>query len=157
MPSYKIKWSNLLFLTELDFIPERPAQLTITDEIVQSISWLTGATGHDRKLLRCSDDGILLTDNAWANLIEVETGGLFAVDSLPETFTASVPNKGVLVATSTKTVKVTFVRFSGGDDEVVYLPPSWLYWFGHPVYTVKVEYIAAPGGETSHVGISVFN
>ena len=52
MAVYKIKWNSLLHITDLEFTPDEPKELKITDELVQSISWLTGATRHDRKLLR---------------------------------------------------------------------------------------------------------
>lgn len=157
MPVYKIKWSNLLNLSELEFLPEAPKQLSITDEVIQSISWLTGCTGHDRKLLRCDDNGVLLFNNAWSNLIEVETDELIPQSNVPDTFTASVPNKGVLVASSTQIIKLSFVRFAGGDIEDVYIPPSTLYWFGHSVYTVTATVVPAATGQQSYIGVTAFN
>ena len=157
MAAYKIKWSNLLFLTELDFIPERPAQLTITDEIIQSISWLTGATRHDRKLLRCDDNGVLLVGNPWSDLIEVESAELYPQDGVPAVASCTVCNKGLLIATSTQPVKMTFVRSGGTGEEDVYLPPGWLYWFAHPCCNVTATYLASPTATVSHVGVTAFN
>jgi len=157
MAVYKIKWSNLLNLAELEFLPEAPKQLSITDEVTQSISWLTACTLHDRKLLRCDENGVLLVGYPWNNLIEVETDELLPQSTVPDTFTATVPNKGVLVASSTQLVKLSFVRFAGGDIEDVYIPSNNLYWFGHQVYTVTVTTVPATGGSTSRVAVTAFN
>jgi len=157
MAVYKIKWSNLLNLSELEFLPEAPKQLSITDEIVQSISWLTACSLHDRKLLRCDENGVLLVGYPWSNLIEVETAELVPASTSPKTFTATVPNKGVLVASSTQMIKLSFVRFAGGDIEDVFIPANYLYWFGHSTYTVTATTSPATGGTTSRVGITAFN
>jgi len=157
MAAYKIKWSNLLYLAELEFIPERPAQLIITDEIIQSISWLTAASKHDRKLLRCDDNGVLLVGNAWDNLSSVESAELTVINGTPGTITCTVPNKGVLISTSTQPVKITYRRFGTVVDEDVYLPPGWLYWIAGHVCTVTATYISAPGSDTSIVGVTAFN
>ena len=157
MANYKIKWSNLLYLTELDFIPDRPKQLTITDEIIQSISWLTGATRHDRKLLRCDDNGILLIGDPWSNLTEVETAALYPADGVPDVANLTAANKGVLIATSTQPVKITFQLTGNGLEEDVYLPPNWLYWYGHYTGTITATYVTAPTGATSFVGVTAFN
>ncbi len=157
MAVYKIKWNSLLHITDLEFTPDEPKELKITDELVQSISWLTGATRHDRKLLRCSEDGALLVDNPWALFTSVETDELYPTDGSPDTYVASVEHKGILVATSTLIVKITFTRVSGGDTENVYVPPETLYWFGNPLYSVIATVVPASGGSASYVGITAFN
>ena len=157
MPVYKIKWSNLLNLSELEFLPEAPKQLSITNEIVQSISWLTACSLHDRKLIRCDDNGVLLIGYPWSNLIEVETDELTPASTVPDTFTATVPNKGVLVASAAQSIKLSFVRFAGGDIEDVYIPPNNLYWFGHQVYTVTATTVPVIGGSPSRIGVTAFN
>lgn len=157
MPTYKIKWSNLLNLSEIDFEPETPKQLTISDEVVQSLSWLTGATEHDRKLLRCDNNGALLITNAWSNLVEVQTVELYPETSDPDSAICSYENKGVLIATSTVIVKIGFVRFAGADAEYIILPPNWLYWFPHPVYQVTATLVPADSGTPCYVGLTFYN
>ncbi len=157
MGNVKIKWSSLLNLSELEFEPEPPKISSVSDELLQTISWLTGATGHDRRLLRCNENGALLITDAWANLNEVETDELNPAASTPDTFTAAVENKGVLIATSTQLVKIDFKRVSGADDETIYLPPNWLYFFAHPTYSVVATVIPSGSGDSSYIGITAFN
>lgn len=157
MPAIKIKWSQLLNLTELEFIPEAPKVLSVSDELVQTISWLTAATGHDRRLLRCSETGALLVADAWSLLSVVETDELYAQEGSPDTFTATVPNKGVLIATSTQIVKVSIRRVSGGDTEVMYIPPAWAFWYPHKVYDIIATIVPDPGGTDNYVGITAYN
>lgn len=153
----RLKWNSLLRLSELEFIPEAPKILNVSDELQQAISWLTGTTGHDRRLLRCDENGALLTGDAWANLIEVETDELHPYTDTPDSFTTTVPNKGVLIATSTELVKITFVRVSGGASEDIYLPPENLYWFSHTVYSVTATVVPADSGTASYVGLTFYN
>ena len=157
MAVYKIKWNSLLHITDLEFTPDEPKELKITDELVQSISWLTGATRHDRKLLRCSENGALLIDNPWALFTSVETDELYPSSGSPDTYVSSVEHKGILISTSTLIVKITFTRVSGGDTENVYVPPNTLYWFGNPLYSVIATVVPASGGSASYVGITAFN
>lgn len=153
----KLAWNSMMRLSELDFKPLVPTEIRVSDEFIQAISWLTGATGHDRKLLRCDENGALLIDNAWALLSSVETGELAPATTVPATFTATVENKGVLIATSTQIVKIGFIRASGGAAENVYLPPNCLYFFPNPVYQVVATTVPATGGTTSYVGITAFS
>lgn len=153
----KLKWSALLHLAELEFEPEPPKVLSVSDELVQAISWLTGATRHDRRLLRCTEDGALLTADAWALMAVVETDELNPTSGSPDTFTATTPNKGVLIASSTQIIKVTVTRVSGGDSEVIYIPADWLYWYPHKVYTIVAAVVPDPGGTASYVGITAYN
>ncbi|KKM71585.1 hypothetical protein LCGC14_1429160 [marine sediment metagenome] len=157
MAAIKLKWSSLLRLTDLEFEPEAPKVLSVSDELIQSLSWLTGATLHDRRLLRCNELGALLVGNAWDNLSEVETDELNPADGVPDSYTATVENKGVLIATSTQIVKIDFVRVSGGDTETVYISPSSLYFYPHTIYSVTATVVPASGGTASYVGITTFN
>ena len=157
MAKFKIKPNILLRQTDLEFEPQEPREFTVTDELLHCLSWLTGCTRHDRKLLRCNEDGALLVDNPWALYNSVETDELYPDDGSPDTYTATVANKGVLVATSTEIVKITFTRVSGGATEDVYVSPDTLYWFGHSVYSVIATVVPASGGTASYVGITAFN
>lgn len=154
MAAFKIKWSSLLNISELEFIPEAPKVLTVSDELVQSLSWLTGCTTHDRRLLRCDENGALLTNDAWSNLAVVENDELHPDDGTPDVFTATIKNKGVLVASSTLIVKLSFVRVSGGDAESFYVPPNSYYWYPHSTYSVTATVVPATGGMASYVGIT---
>jgi len=157
MAAIKIKWSSLLNLTELEFIPEPPKVLSVSDELLQTISWLTGATGHDRRLLRCTEQGALLVGDPWSLLASVETDELHPAAGAPDTFTAAYANKGVLIATSTHIVKVSVRRANKPDTEHFYMPPAWLYWYPHKVYDVIATVVPAGTGTASYVGIAAFN
>lgn len=157
MPAVRITWSSLFRLSELEFIPEPPTVLKLSDEMLQTLSWLTGATGHDRRLLRCTEQGALLVGDAWANLVSVQTDELYPTDGSPDSYTASVENKGVLVATSTQPVKLSFVRISGKPAEHIYVSPETLYWYPHTIYSVTATVVPASGGTASYVGITTFN
>ncbi len=157
MSIVQIRWNSLLNLTELEFVPEQPKVLKMSDELIQSISWLTGATGHDRRMLRCTDQGALLVAPGWSNLVSIEIGELYPESASPKTFTATVTNQGVLIATSTQVIKATITRVSGGASEFVYIPPNWLYWYPHRVYTVVAGVVPDPNGTASYVGITAFN
>jgi len=154
MGAFKIKWSSLLNISELEFIPEAPKVLEVSDELQQSISWLTAATTHDRRLLRCDENGALLTNDAWTNLAVVENDELHPDDGTPDVFTATEKNKGVLVASSTMIVKVSFVRVQGGASESFYVPPNSYYWYAHSTYSVTATVVPASGGSASYVGIT---
>jgi len=157
MSNHRIKWTDLLFLTELEFIGDVPKALTVSDELQQAISFLTGATNHDRKLLRCDENGALLVADAWSNLVAVENDQLYPQSNVPDSFVATVKNKGVLVASSTQIIYVSFVRVAGGAAEVIYIPPSYEYWYPHPTYSVTVSTVPATGGTASYVGITAFD
>ena len=157
MPATRIKWSSLLHLTELEFIPEPPKVLSVSDELLQTLSWLTACTGHDRRLLRCTEQGALLVADPWALLAEVETDELYPDDGTPDTYTATKANKGVLVASSTQLIKLTSTKVSGGDTEDIYIPPNYLYWYPHTIYRIVATVVPASGGTASYVGITAFN
>lgn len=157
MPAVKIKWSSLLNLTELEFVPAPPKVLEVSDELVQAISWLTGATGHDRRLLRCTEAGALLVADPWSLLSVVKTDKLYPESDGDKTFSTLLSNKGVLIATSTQLVKLSIRRIAGGSIEVIYVPPAWLYWYPHRIYSVNAAVVPDPNGTASYVGITVFN
>lgn len=157
MSNHKIKWNDLLFLSDIEFIGDVPKSLTVSDELVQVISFLTGATLHDRKLLRCDDNGALLVTDAWSNLVSVETDELYPQSTIPDSFVATVKNKGVLVASSLQLIYASFVRVAGGSAEVIYISPNYEYWYPHPTYSVTVSTVPATGGTASYVGITAFD
>jgi len=157
MAIVKLKWSNLLKLTELEFIPDFPAQLSISDEVLQVISWLTGTTGFDRRLIRCTPQGALLFAEAWSMMqivanyeLSPETGSPTTRDDLPA-------NKGILVVSSTDIIEVGFVRKSGGAVESIYMPPAAYYWFPNSCYSVTIGVVPPPTGTSSYVGINLYN
>lgn len=157
MSRVAIQWNNLLNLIDLEFVSTPPSNLIIGNELIQSLSWLTGATNHDRRFLRCNDQGALLVTDAWSLLTEVETDELYPQANTPDSFTKSVDNKGVLVTTSVAIAKITFVRISGGAAEDIYVPAHQWYWFGHPVYSITATVVPAAAGTESYVGITAFN
>jgi len=157
MAAVKLKWSQLLNLTELEFIPEPPKVLTVSDELLQVISWLTAATGKDRLLLRCNEQGALLVADPWSLLAVVENDVLIATSGNPDTFTATLANKGVLIASGVAVVKLTITRVSGGSTEVIYLPPNWLYWYPHKVYSIVVNVVPDVGGTSFRLCLTAFN
>lgn len=157
MAAVQIKWSELLNITELEFVPEAPKVLTVSDELMQTLSWLTAATKHDRKLLRCDENGALLVGDPWSLLAVVENDTLYPTSGTPDTFTATKPNKGVLLATGGAIAKVSIRRVSGGDIEVIYLPNDWLYWYPHKVYSIEAVVIPDPGGNDNWLGVTAYN
>ena len=157
MAAYKLKWSSLLHLTELDFIPEAPKVLSVSDELLQSISWLTGATKHDRKLIRCNELGAVLVGNAWDNLTSVETDELIPASDSPDTYTATKANRGVLIATSTQMVMADFYQVGDSVYERFYLPPYCLYFYPYKIVKVIVATVPFTGGTTSYVGVTALN
>lgn len=157
MTSARIKWNSLLNLTDIEIVPEPLKTLNISDELIQALSWLTAATNHDRKLVRCTEQGAILIGNAWDLLQSVETDELYAESDSPDTFTATVANKGVLISVGAYLVKVTVVRKSGGDEESFYLPADSMYFFPNTVYTVTVTCVPPTGGDATYVGITAYN
>ncbi|GAH29223.1 unnamed protein product, partial [marine sediment metagenome] len=137
MPAIKIKWSSLLNLTELDFEPQPPKVLKVSDELLQAISWLTGATGHDRKLLRCTEQGALLVADPWSLLSAVEPKDITSDPAGDNDFEPEKVHKGILIATGLHPVKIDVYNSLEVVIETFYLPPAWLYWYPHPVYAVR--------------------
>lgn len=157
MAAVKIKWSSLLNLKDLEFTPDAPKVLMLSDELLQSLSWLTAATREDRRFIRCTDNGALLVADAWAGLNAVENDELYPESTSEKTTTFTVANKGVLIASSTQIIQAKFVRVSGGSSEDVTIPPSSYYWFAHECYSVTVHTVPDPGGTASYVGVTAFD
>lgn len=156
MPAIQIRWSTLFKLTELDFIPDPPSVLKVSDELIQAISWLTGATGHDRRLLRCTDDGALLVADAWSNYtagatvyLDPESGSTAIIEGVCDCV-------GVLVSTGSQIIKATFVKEFNGSGEDIYIPADYAYWYPHAVYSVEVAVVPDPNGTASNVGVTTF-
>lgn len=153
----KIKWSNLFNMAELDFEPAPPRELILSDELSQCLAWLTAATRHDRKMLRCDDNGSILVTDAWGGLNACESFPLLPQSGVTHTATATKPNVGALISTSTQLVKCSFVRKSGGAAEVIYVPPHQYYWYPFSTYSVEVAVVPDPGGSTSYVGVTCYD
>ncbi len=156
MPSIKLLWSNLLKLTELEFRPDFPAQLNLSDEVLQTISWLTATTGFDRRLLRCTRQGALLVAKPWSIMHSVENGDTATVQSMETSVNIMEPNDGVLICTTTEIIKLGFRRKSGADIEWVHVPPASYYWFPFPAYTFVVKCVPADSAAVSIVGYTTF-
>lgn len=152
----RIKWNSLLRYAELEFDPEPPKVLEVTDELVQSLSWLTAATRHDRRLLRCTEQGALLVADAWSGLNSVETNELYPQDGTPDDFTPTAEHSGVLISTSTQIVRIKFIRKSGEAGEYYYIPPNSYYWYPHKVYSIAANVVPASGGTASYVGVTCY-
>lgn len=151
----KLKWTSLLRMPELEWLPGEPAELPVAAEIVQTLSWLTGATKHDRRFIRCDENGALLIAAPWANLSVVATDELAPDTNTPDGTGELVANHGVLVATSTMIVKVSFVRVSGGDAEDFYVPPGEFLFYPYPTYSVTATVVPSDTGVLSYVGVTV--
>lgn len=156
MAAKRLKWSSLLNLTELEFEPEAPKQLMVSDELSIAISWLTGATNHDRKLIRCDENGALLIADAWSLLTVVYNEELFPDTGTPHTSANLAENKGVLIATSTVIIKLGFQRVAAGPVESIYIPPNTLYWYPHSVFRVSATLVPIGSETGSYVGITTF-
>ncbi len=157
MSPIRVTWSRLLNLSELELDTGSLPDLSLSNEIAFSLSILTAATRRDRKLLRCDDNGVLLVGDPWTGLISVETDVLYVNAGSADSFTASVANKGVLIATPTYVVQASIVRISGGAAEVVMISPHQNFWFPGPVYSVEVDDVPAGATDTFYVGITAFN
>lgn len=156
MAATKIKWSSLLNIAELEFVPEAPKILPVADELIQTIAWLTAATRHDRRLLRCDENGALLVGDAWSNLNVLESEALYPEPGTADSQDFVVANKGILIATSTEMVLIQFTRIEGGDYELIFVPPASLYWYPHPTFNVMASTVPAATGTASYVGAMSF-
>lgn len=154
MTTRTIKWSSLLNLTELEFIPEPPQKLEIADELVQCLSWLTIATRQDRRLVRGTEQGAILVARAWEGLNSVQTYELYPNPT--DDFTPSVVHKAILIATSTQLIKVGIIRKFVDPEvyEYYYVPPNSYYFFPYSVYKIVAAYVPAAGGTASYVGVT---
>lgn len=157
MPTMKISWNSLLNISELDFDGTPPASLKLSDELSFTLSILTGATRHDRKLLRCDENGALLVSDPWNDLTVVESDELLISNGVADSFVASVANKGVLLATQLYMIEARFVRVSGGAEEIIYIAPDQMFWYPGPVYSVEVDDVPDGGLLEVAVGVTAFN
>jgi len=143
-------------MPEIEFEPAPPRELILSDELTQSLAWLTAVTRHDRKLLRCDENGSLLVTDAWSGLNVCDQAELYPESGTTDTATATKLNAGALVSTSTQLVKCSFVRKSGGGSDVIYVPPNQYYWYPFPTYSVTVAVVPDPGGTASYVGVTCY-
>lgn len=153
MANRRLKWNSLLRYVGLEFIPEAPKVLEVTDELLQSLSWLTIATRQDRRLVRGTEQGAILVAMAWSGLNSVEIDELYPQNGTPDSFTPSVEHSGVLISSSTQLVKISFVRKSGEAAENYYVPPNSYYFLPHSVYSVTATVVPTSGGTASYVGV----
>jgi len=156
MARAKLSWSSLLRLTELDFRPDFPTELSVLDEVMAVISWLTGCTNQDRRLLRCTPQGALLVGNAWDLLTYVESASLYPEPNDDDSFVATKENKGVLIATSTQLVHIAFKRRSDSVYEYLYLHANYLYFLPYSVYSVFAETVPSDTGTASYIGLTFY-
>ena len=156
MAKFQIKWSSLLNLSELEFVPEQPKTFMISDELVHSIAWLTAATKHNRMLLRCNDSGELIVTDPWNVLGVADYGELYIASGSDDSDHSSADNKGVLVSTGAHLGRYGFVRINGGSTEYIYIPADTLFWFGHKCYSITGRVVPAPGGEDIYTGLTWF-
>lgn len=152
----KLRWQSLLRFSELEFIPAPPSELEVADEIMHTLAWLTGATNHDRRLLRCDLNGALLVGHPWSLLSAIETHELHPADGIPDASPALAYNKGVLVSSSAQIITAGFVRVSGGATETIYIPPGENLFYPYPTYSITATVVPASGGTASYVGVTVF-
>lgn len=157
MSRQKIDWNSLLNLAELDLDPDYLRSLRLSDEIGFSLSLLTAKTRHDRKFLACDENGVLLVGNSWDGLVSVQTDELFVDAGAADSFTITVENKGVLLATQGYIVEATFVRVSSGSTETIYIAPNTMFWYPGSVYSVAVDDVPTDSGVSFYVGLTVFN
>jgi len=157
MAVVKLQWSNLLKLTELEFKPDFPAQLNISDEVLQVISWLTATTGYDRRLLRCTPQGALLVAKPWSIMHVVANVELYPATDTPAVATSLAANKGILISSSTVIVLATFRRVSGGSMEHVFVPPNSYYWYPYSCFAVTITLVPANSETACYVGLTSFN
>ncbi len=157
MPVKKLKWNSLLRYAELEFEPQAPKVLEVSDELTQSLSWLTAATQQDRRLVRCTEQGALLVADAWSGLNSVETTELTPTEGTAVYHEATKVHKGVLISTSTELVKISF--HLGGDIalQVYYVPPANYFWYPHQVYQVWAEVVPETDGLATEVGVTYFD
>jgi len=153
----KLKWNSLLRYAELEFEPQAPKVLEVSDELVQSLAWLTAATQQDRRLVRCTEQGAILVADAWSGLESVETAELYPEQNAPKNDEPSSVHRGVLIASSTVMVIVSFLRAGETVAEDIYVPPESYYWYPHPVTKVTVGLVPADSATASYVGVTYFN
>jgi len=151
-----LKWSNLLKLTELDFEPDISALLTISDEVLQVISWLTATTGFDRRLLRCTQQGALLIARPWSMMNIVANGELYPDTDSPAQSAALAANNGVLFATSSVIIKLGVKRTADLTYEYIYVPANSFHWIPYPCYQLIATLVPEDAATATYVGYTTF-
>ena len=157
MTIYQLKWSSLLQITELEFEPEAPKVLKIDDKLLQAISWLTACTRHDRKLLRCDENGALLFTDAWNGFESVEAVEREPEANQPAPYSPTVEHKGILVGTSDLLVKLSFTKTGSSVAEHTFVPAASFYWFPHSCSSVVVTLVPADLADSCIVGLTAYN
>lgn len=157
MPPVRLTWTNLFNMPEIDFEPAPPRELILSDELNQTLAWLTAATKHDRRLLRCDDNGSLIVIEPWHAMNFLASYRLDPAPNVPSAWYVTAGNKGILISSSTQLVRMYIVRKSGGDAEEVYVPPYQYYWYPHTVYSVAAYVVPADTGTAACVGVTAFN
>lgn len=150
----KVKSSKVLNLEGIEITPDPPHEFNLSTEIMQTLAWLTALTNHDRRLLRCTENGALLTAEPWSLLNVVDTNESYPDSGSADVYATSVDNKGVLISTSTQIIKAVMVRIASGATETYYIPPSSFFWYPHSVYSVTCSVVPDPGGTASYVGLT---
>ncbi len=146
----------MLRLTELEFVPEPPKVIKMSDELIQTLSWLTAATNYDRKFLRCNAFGALLVGNAWDNMVTIEDQELNPLSGTPANWGANVEHSGVLIATGTQAVKIYIILADQVTTETFYLSAQQTYFFPHYIFGITIYVVPDPGGTTSYVGVTTY-
>jgi len=152
----RLKWSSLLRYAELEFVPDAPKVLEVTDELAQSLCWLTIATRQDRRLVRGTEQGAVLVAEAWSGLNSCQSAELYPQSGTPDTVLTTTKHLAVLISTSTQLVKISFVRNAGEAAEDYYVPANSYYWYPHSVYFVTATVVPTVGGTASYVGVACY-
>lgn len=153
----KVRDNRVMNLDGVEIYPDAPHELNLSNEIIQTIAWLTAITNHDRRLLRCTENGALLTADPWTLLSVVDTNESYPDSGTVDVYATSADNKGVLIATSTQIIKVVIVRIASGATETFYIPPGSFFWYPYSVYSVTCAVVPDPGGTASYVGLTFMN
>lgn len=153
----KITWSNLFNMPEIDFEPAPPRELILSDELNQTLAWLTAATKHDRRLLRCDDNGSLIVIEPWHAMNFLASIRLDPAPNVPDAWYPTAGNKGILIATSTQMSRMHLVRKSGGGAEDIFIPPYQFYWYPHSTYSAAAYVVPDATGTAACVGVMAFN
>lgn len=153
----RLKWNSLLRYAELEFEPQAPKVLEVTDELVQSLSWLTAATKQDRRLVRCTEQGALLVADAWSGLISVESAELYTGTNGTSSDIPTKVHKGVLFVTSTEVIQLRIQRTVAEVYEYYYVPPASYYWYPHSIYKITLIKFPDVGGTPSYIGVTYYD
>lgn len=153
----RVSWSSLLQITELDFTPEAPKVLKMDDKLLQAISWLTACNRHERKLLRCDENGALLFTDAWNGFNSVEVAEKEPETSAPKTYTPTVEHKGILISTAAYLIKLSFKRTGTTVYEHTFVPAASFYWYPHSCVDVVISLVPLDADNSCIVGVTAYN